>query len=815
MAVTILVVDDERNIVQLARIYLEKEGFQVESAANGRQALEKVQSTRPDLVVLDLMLPELDGWEVCRRLRKDSNLPIIMVTARDDDIDKIVGLELGADDYLTKPFNPRELVARVKALLRRAAASQAPARVLRFLDLELELDRRETRLAGQPIALRPKEFDLLATLTGSPGVVFERERLIQLAWGHDYIGDTRTVDVTSPGCATSSPVARPASRPSGASVTSWWMGRSSRPEPRPAAAAVRGATSHPRIPIETLTRFDLAPPARSNQFNGPGTRGRRLRFVGASLSSLRARLTIAFVAIIVVTLLLASSAFVLILRDEQLRRETARVAELTGPLTNQVRSLEALGATTPEIVDYLERQADDLDLRLVLANGRGTIFADSADTLVGQQLQIQPVVRTTAGRRLRQATIMDSTGELLFLVSPSINADRQAAADDPAGPVRDRFQNRSSAYIIGISVPRQSLATAWLELLPQLSLAALAALALSIAAAWPLAASIARPLARMTRAAEALAEGRFDQQIPSRGRDEVARLAVAFNRMAREIQASQRTLRDFIANVSHDLRTPLTSVQGFSQALLDGTLAEREQIAEAGRIINAESERMSRLVSDLLELARMESGRSPLERQAVNLTQLVAARVEAATGRAAETDITFRFTPTATPLIAGDPLRLERVVDNLLDNARRHTPAGGVVTVRVEHGRGVVPDEGRTGAPWTSAGSTSPAIPLPRSVLVTVHNSGSTIHPEDLPRLFERFYQVDKARAAGGSGLGLAICQEIVQAHGGRCWAESSAASGTRFCIELPAAVTIPPGDPAARPSNAQRPGAAVQRGAT
>ena len=156
MAATILVVDDERNIVQLARLYLEKEGFRVESAANGREALEKVQSARPDLVVLDLMLPELDGWEVCRRLRKDSNLPIIMVTARDDDVDKIVGLELGADDYLTKPFNPRELVARVKAVLRRAAASQAPARVLRFVDLEIDLDRREAASRGPAPGAAPE-----------------------------------------------------------------------------------------------------------------------------------------------------------------------------------------------------------------------------------------------------------------------------------------------------------------------------------------------------------------------------------------------------------------------------------------------------------------------------------------------------------------------------------------------------------------------------------------------------------------------------------------------------------------------------------
>ena len=402
------------------------------------------------------------------------------------------------------------------------------------------------------------------------------------------------------------------------------------------------------------------------------------------LSSLRGRLTLAFITIIVVTLLLASGAFVLILRDEQLRRETARVAELTGPLTNQVRSLEALGATTPEIVDYLERQSDDLELRLVLADGRGTVFADSADTLVGQQLQIQPVVRTTAGRRLRQATITDSSGELTFLVSASINPERPTAMDDPVSPARDRLQNKQSAYIIGIGVPQQSLATTWLELLPRLSLAALAALALSIAAAWPLAASIARPLAQMTRAAEDLAAGRFDQQISARGRDEVARLAAAFNRMAQEVQTSQRTLRDFLANVSHDLRTPLTSIRGFSQALLDGTLTEPEQVTEAGRIINTESERMSRLVNDLLELARMESHQTPLVRRAVDLAQLVGARLEAATLRAAESNVTLRFVSTARPLVAGDQARLERVVDNLIDNAIRHTPGGGVVTVRVE-----------------------------------------------------------------------------------------------------------------------------------
>jgi DNA-binding response OmpR family regulator len=195
MASTILVVDDERNIVQLVRLYLSKEGFRVESASNGQEALDKARSVRPDLVLLDLMLPEIDGWEVCRRLRKEGDLPIIMLTARGDDVDKIVGLELGADDYLTKPFNPRELLARVKAVLRRYESGKAPARLLRCADLQIDLDRREVLVAGQPVVLRPKEFDLLATLASRPGVVYERERLLQIAWGYDYFGDSRTVDV--------------------------------------------------------------------------------------------------------------------------------------------------------------------------------------------------------------------------------------------------------------------------------------------------------------------------------------------------------------------------------------------------------------------------------------------------------------------------------------------------------------------------------------------------------------------------------------------------------------------------------------------
>lgn len=197
----ILIVEDEASIVQLDRLYLEREGFLVESAADGEAALEAIDRLKPALVVLDVMLPVMDGLAVCQALRAEKNpVPVIMATARDEDIDKILGLELGADDYLTKPYNPRELVARVKAVLRRSGPMRgsdeiAENAILRVGDLSLDAERREVRVSGSSVALRTQEFEVLRVLMAHPGVAFDRERLLSLAWGFDFYGQTRTVDV--------------------------------------------------------------------------------------------------------------------------------------------------------------------------------------------------------------------------------------------------------------------------------------------------------------------------------------------------------------------------------------------------------------------------------------------------------------------------------------------------------------------------------------------------------------------------------------------------------------------------------------------
>ena len=192
---TLLVVDDEPNIVALAKLYLEQEGYRVEGVGNGNDALSKMNSIKPSLIILDLMLPDIDGFEVCREIRKKSDVPILMLTARKEDIDKIVGLELGADDYITKPFNPRELVARVKAILRRYKAGLKSGEAIEVGNLRIDPARREASIGQQPLRLRTKEFDLLATLAQNLGVVLTRDRLLEIVWETDYYGETRTVDI--------------------------------------------------------------------------------------------------------------------------------------------------------------------------------------------------------------------------------------------------------------------------------------------------------------------------------------------------------------------------------------------------------------------------------------------------------------------------------------------------------------------------------------------------------------------------------------------------------------------------------------------
>jgi DNA-binding response OmpR family regulator len=229
----ILVVEDETNIASFVAMYLQKAGFEVGVASTGHEALAKAGSDSPALIVLDLMLPDLDGIDVCRRVRMGSDVPILMLTARDDDVDKIIGLEVGADDYLTKPFNPRELVARVKSVLRRSSTERrrdVEEQELRHGDLVINAGRREVKVGEEEIQLAPKEFDLLWELLDHRGLVLTRDQLLERVWGYTFAGDTRTVDVHVRQLRRKLGEASPI-------VTVWGVGYKVGPERAPAPAA--------------------------------------------------------------------------------------------------------------------------------------------------------------------------------------------------------------------------------------------------------------------------------------------------------------------------------------------------------------------------------------------------------------------------------------------------------------------------------------------------------------------------------------------------------------------------------------------------
>lgn len=194
--IKILITDDDRNIVELLRLYIEKEGYQTLTASNGREAVSIFNKEKPDLVLLDVMMPEMDGWQVCKEIRKTSNTPIIMLTAKSETFDKVLGLELGADDYLVKPFDTKELIARIKAVLRRSdSKDNTKSEEVQYENLSVNLVNYELKLNDKIVEIPPKELELLHFLASNPNRVYTREQLLEEVWGFDYFGDSRTVDV--------------------------------------------------------------------------------------------------------------------------------------------------------------------------------------------------------------------------------------------------------------------------------------------------------------------------------------------------------------------------------------------------------------------------------------------------------------------------------------------------------------------------------------------------------------------------------------------------------------------------------------------
>jgi signal transduction histidine kinase len=480
-------------------------------------------------------------------------------------------------------------------------------------------------------------------------------------------------------------------------------------------------------------------------------------------TGLRARLLLSYLFLILLTLLVITVALFLVLRTRPLASETT-ILRLYN-LMNQVdiRQTQGSGTIAPNGPTrlqqaYLRALDKRLGVRIILADNTGKVSFDSRRGYeVGSQLNLEstPYVSPVADDTqfpMIYGTLHNPDGSNWIFVGQAPSGDSSRLLFYVA--------NREPSLL---SVP-ETLQYYGSDLLMPLLQAGLIGLVVALIMSLVITRWIARPLQDVEKVASAAAGGQLDKTAPVRGPREVRTVAEAFNHMTQEVRAAQNAQRDFLANVTHDLRTPLTSIQGFSQAIIDGVASNPAAAQRAAQIIHDEAGRLNRMVQELLDLARIEAGRFRMTRHSVRLTDILLATGERLTPRATEKGLTLTVDVPQLPLIAGDGDRLVQVFTNLIDNAIKHTPEGGTVLLR--------------------------AAQEDNGILVQVRDNGEGIPAADLPHIFDRFYQVDKSRhreRRDGVGLGLTITKGIVEAHGGRLWVVSKEGEGTAFSAWFPA----------------------------
>ncbi len=487
--------------------------------------------------------------------------------------------------------------------------------------------------------------------------------------------------------------------------------------------------------------------------------------------SLRSRLLLSYILVVVICLVVIGLSLIGLLRDNPIQRRTTfeRLTFASALVARFAQTAIENGAAPENLLNRLGRRALTGVERVMIADAHsGTVVADSAREMIGHSL-FDAGTHEPSGRAVRGELPTADGGTWLYVGWP-------IGPEDQPGELLAVVAAREQAA----SLLRNPLLG---EMRDQLFIAGLIALVVSVALALIVARSIAKPIQHVAQAAGAIAAGDLRQTAPVEGPNEVQELASNFNTMADRVRASQQSQRDFLANVSHELKTPLTSIRGFAQAIVDGAAGEAESIRKSASIIHDESERMARMVGELLDLSRIETGQMAMRRLPVPVGEVLRSCVEKQSLRAGGANISLTLdAPADLPAIQGDGDRLAQVFGNLIDNALKHAPAGGkvIVSARAMTGSSVA----RRGKPW------------PGAVEVSVTDTGPGIPPEDLARIFERFYQIDKSRARAGSsgslGLGLAIAKEIVAAHGGSIHAESVTGLGTKFVVRLPIDQNLP-----------------------
>jgi signal transduction histidine kinase len=459
--------------------------------------------------------------------------------------------------------------------------------------------------------------------------------------------------------------------------------------------------------------------------------------------SLRTRLFATYGLIVILCLTLVALATTVLIQGQRDKLAMQRLDDMARPIYVQVLSLFRGRVSSAKLLDNLKEQAQNNNVNIILGDAEGNIIRQVAPGRNPRPIELAPNMLPHDLTQPEQGTFLSSTGQnYIFAAYPLPSAQEDARIET-----------------IVLAIPRTGTWVILAGLLRPSLLAGLIALFISLLVAILFARSIYIPINRITATAGKIAHGQYDEQIAETGPLEVKRLARSINQMTRQIKHSQQQLRHFVADVSHQLKTPLTSIRGFSQALLDGTASDEETKHKAATIINEESNRMKRQVDELLELARLQAGQLNLVKEVVNVAELLEHCGEILSVQAKEREIEIKIDAEPEITVNGDADRLEQVFNNILDNAiKNSSPQSDVKVIGCNLRDG--------------------------SVEVRIIDSGPGIPPEQLAYVFERFYQVGGVRS--GAGLGLAIAKEIITAHGGTVEAHSEPGAGAEFIIRLP-----------------------------
>lgn len=481
---------------------------------------------------------------------------------------------------------------------------------------------------------------------------------------------------------------------------------------------------------------------------------------------IQSRLILSYIVVIGVTLAVAMLTLIIVARPLQSRLVELRLsAELNriAPKLQQVITQSRPNVLPPaQLIARLAKSVPPSDNRLLIVSNKGSILFDNQSEWTGENIALP-----------------QNSNDGFFSRQNDVRTGRSIAPDGTRIIFAARPLAPRAIIVLTAPTPQTSVAL-FLDLWSGFLVAAVIAFFVALFLGWLIVKSVATPLKHISTAAMAVANGNYAQQVPEKGPSEVKQVAVAFNSMARQVKSNQQAMKDFVSNVSHDLKTPLTSVQGFSQALLDGTAQDEATRRHAARIIFDEASRMRRLVDDLLDLARIDAGQISVKSHPVNLNALVSLTLDGLAVQIAEKNITIENHLPPLPPIMGDGDRLKQVFTNIIDNAIKYTPSGGRIVIA--GGKNDVPPDAST-----VIRSRKESAPNRQFVKIVISDNGPGIPKEDLARIFERFYQVEKSRKRpGGTGLGLAIAHNIVKAHGGHISVSSELGRGTAFSVWLP-----------------------------